>query len=443
MNSTVETGDIFSSVGEKKQQQEPRDEDQEEQDQDELILLKPLIDAINEFTFQVYVHKASSTEAPDTTNLVFSPLSLFSALKMCHSCADAESGRELARLLNLNNDARQLDAFIKRTCDNGRSSSSSSSSSRQQVVVDTKLTSCRFATKIYARENYLPAHVAETLSARHGAMLESTLANFEMIFEECEHFTRAELNESRHHMHMALVNSFELDAEWTAPLGHIPYDEAVDDADSAASTLANISDEERALLAHHMKPQTTMMIGYAHEPLGLALDVCELALGDNRKWSLTLLAPHAGRMAELEKQMSQPGFVDSVLDQLRLTQVCPILPKFSVSHTSELRSVLAALGARSLVDFEHRNDGLCLGRVVCKSSLSVDCTTVTARAETVFALSREPIRSSASSSVGCSLPPQSSSQQHLFEPSSPFIFLIRHRATRLVAFIGKMVTQTD
>jgi serpin B len=152
----------------------------------------------------------------------------------------------------------------------------------------------------------------------------------------------------------------------------------------------------------------------------------ELPYRDNELSMVILLPGRRDGLAAFEKGLTA-GKVDGLLKRLRATRVAVSLPRFEVTSQFKLNDALQSLGMRTAFiprganfsGMDGKDKKLFLQAVMHKAYVKVNEQGTEAAGATAVVIGQD------------SLPPQ-------FRADHPFVFLIRHKATGSILFLGRV-----
>lgn len=188
------------------------------------------------------------------------------------------------------------------------------------------------------------------------------------------------------------------------------------------------------------KPVTARMMhqkenfGYAETDELQALDLPY----KNYELSMTILLPKkTDGLAALEKTLTAES-VKALMDQIKPAEVDVTMPKFKFSSSFSLKDMLVAMGMTTAfeptgADFtgiaDAKDGPLYISAVLHKAFVAVDEEGTEAAAATAVMMA-----------AGCA--PMEPQKPKIFKADHPFVFLIRHKATGEILFMGRIADPT-
>ncbi len=215
---------------------------------------------------------------------------------------------------------------------------------------------------------------------------------------------------------LALANAIHLKAPWEEPFKtgrtvEAPFRIAVGEQ----------------VTAHFM--HQTKSLGYTGTD---EVQVLSLPYRDGRMSMLILLPRQEDGLEDLEARLA-PERLSSWLSDLRPTRVHVTFPRFEFESSFDLTGTLAAMGMPDAFDSEHADFSnmseleLFIGLVMHKAFVAVDEEGTEAAAATAVMMAL------------AAAPPRETIE---FRADHPFLFLIRHRDTGVILFLGRLANPT-
>ena len=379
--------------------------------------------AQNAFAFDFY--RGLRSADPKAENLFFSPYSIWSALLMAREGARGTTAEEMDALLRTKGVARgagwrRLQSQLQPpTFRDGHGKDAPTRPAYALTI----------ANALWGQTGY-PFHEAFTKSLR-----DEFGAPLERIDFGDEPAARARINgwveaQTRERIRdivpagvltpttrLVLANAIYFKAPWQ---------DAFQERWTKPGPFTGTDDKERTVLYMHRRG------GYAHASLdGIRAVALPYRTGATSMW---ILLPEAdGPLAELEQGLD-PERLDRLEKAMKWDDLDLYLPKWTFTMAKEISDILARLGMRSAfdprtADFSGMSESekLFIGAALHKAFVAVDEEGTEAAAATVLVMKGSAHR------------PQ---EPKTFRVDRPFVFLIRHRTTGAVLFLGRVTQPT-
>ncbi|MFH2052975.1 MAG: serpin family protein [bacterium] len=365
-------------------------------------------DATNQFGWDLY-HKLSATE---DGNLFYSPASIALALGMTWTGAKGPTAAEMARVLHLpDDDPGTLAAFQE------------------------------FLAALEPRRDAYELHIANRLFGRQGAgflptFLDGVAQGFGAPLQEVDFMGDPEASR-------ILINDWVAEQtrdrilDLLAP-GTIDRDTELV-LTNAIYFLAGWSEAFKEGLTSeaefHRPGDSAVAVPFMEKTESFRylendrVQVVALPYADHELEMVVILPRETAGLADLERGLTW-GEIEGWVDGLAARSVQVRLPRFELEGEFELGKVLADLGMPTAftgrADFSGMNGegGLFISKVVHKSFVKVDEQGTEAAAATAVVMKRTSI--------------EPMGEPVLFQADHPFLFMIKHRTTGAVLFMGKV-----
>lgn len=352
-------------------------------------------------------------------NLFFSPLSIQTALGMTYLGAEGKTREEMAKVLAISIGKERLEAAFAALLTQLNQESAGETGIKLQVV------NSLWAEKTYPILESYKQRVAKSYGAELKAVdfIQAAELARQNINQWVSDATQKKIEDLipqgvlTPETVLALVNAIYLKAGWSQPF-EVEHTEAALFFVDATSTV-----------------RVPMMQQTAYFPYfeDKKVQVLELPYkGDTT--SMILVLPKAKNgLAAVEKSMTTRSFGNYVRQVSKRTQnIAVSLPKFSITSQFELKKKLSALGMKDIFSPGTANlsgiDGtrnLFVSNVIHKTYIHVDEEGTEAAGATAVIIGRtgfvEPV---------------------LFRADHPFLFVIYHKATKSILFMGRVITPT-
>ena len=373
------------------------------------VCIDALTESINRFAFDFYGQAAVNA----LKNVVISPLSLFYLLKIFYLTSDEEKAEaELSRLLHLDANTNVNKSFLEK----------SFLTLLDKIKVNTGKDFFKLESSGYAKENFLPEKHVSKLAKNFGFDLDEKSDALASVY--CKMMSDYNENESlsstTNDLFLILSNLVEFDLEWKTGF----------DATSEKGTFTKSNNEKIKIELMRINRNRFM---YAKNPKGLPLRICEFPF-KNEALVFTLLLPEKNALTQIESLIDNTLF-NELIGHMKMTEVNSMLPKFEISDHYDLVKILNGLKADSLLDFNCKEDGLCIDKAFFKSQINVSYMSASGSSETNMVLSRNP------DEMHHSCVFDSSCEE--FNCQNPFMFYIRNVNTKLILFMGKLLVPTN
>ena len=373
-----------------------------------------LAKSLNEFAFDLYRQLAG----PNASNVFFSPYSLSVALAMTLAGARGRTAHEIARVLRVSPEHTDIHAALSAL------TTTLLGGPRNDYAITT-------ANGLWRQQGYSLRHeFLEVGQTSYGAACEALdfagqpAAARQRINQWVEEHTGGLIKDlvppGSLRGPLVLTNAVYFKGDWAAP-----FDErATDRARFRIAFLKRVPVQMMHVLAHA-----------AYADVGRA-QVLELPYGDGALSMVVLLPKRVGGLAALEAELSASRLAAWV-GALHRETVEVFLPRFRLVEHAELAQVLRALGMVTAfsdadADFSGMTGaqpGLRLSQVLHKAVVEVNEQGTEAGAGTAVTMSP----------TASPHPPPIP----VFRADHPFVFLIRHRESGCILFMGRVVTPTE
>jgi serpin B len=365
----------------------------------------------NAFAFDLY-HRLSSERG----NLFFSPYSIHAALAMTYTGARGGTATEMARVLHLGG---TREGVAEAHGDLAAELTAGTPKSYEMVV----------ANALFGQRGY-PFLEPFRATCRDGYRADLDSVDFAGATEAARRKindwvstrTRARIRELfapgglDASTRLVLANAVYFKGKWEEPFADAATREAPFDPGTGRKVAARFMNQRHRF-------------GYAETP---ELQLLEMPYEGDELSMVVLLPRNVGGLAALEATLTGSKMAD-LLASAASREVSVSFPKFELTSAFDLDENLRAMGmsaafSRQAADFSGMTDAgkLFIGVVVHKAYVDVD---------------EEGTEAAAATGVGMvltSMPAHPTS----FVADHPFLFLIRHRASGAILFLGRVVDPT-
>lgn len=354
--------------------------------------------------------------ASNRENLFVSPYSISTALAMAFAGADGSTRAQMAKVLHLPNDNPQIHTLV-----NALKNAISSHEEQSGFQL-------RIANRLWAQDGFpfLPAFLQTTKSDYQAEM---GLLNFKQTEEArktinlwVEQQTNQKVQELlapgvlNASTRLVITNAIYFKAGWSHPFNE------------------RLTSNDKFHVSESVDAEVPLMHQTHRLPYAEAenLQVLELPYGDNAELSMLVLLPkRPGDLADVEKLLTIEKF-EELVSKLKSNLVDAYLPKFKMTSEFNLSDTLKAMGM-SLAFSDQANfskmsssEPLAISAVIHKAFVDVREEGTEAAAATAVGIARSSIQIEPNKPV-------------TFRADHPFVFLIRHRPTNSLLFLGRLM----
>lgn len=179
---------------------------------------------------------------------------------------------------------------------------------------------------------------------------------------------------------------------------------------------------------------------YAKYPLGQPLKICEFPFDTNNEdLVFTLILPNKDSASTIESQLNA-SFFDQLIAEMRPVTINTTLPEFTIRHRVDIRETLSKLGNMSdLFESSGCRDGLFVSHAYFESAISVGSRSASLEHRNTLLMSRKDIETKQDVKLLSQLEEEGKEEQ-LVCYDNPFLFFIRNRRTKLILYLGKLVS---
>ena len=360
----------------------------------------------NRFSLDLYRNLASKND----DNLVFSPLSVSTALSMVLAGARTSTADEMNAALHVTLPSQQYHAAV-----GGVLGALNSSSPDFELSIANRLWAQQGAS---IRDEYL-----DVTHAQYGAGLESL--DFISATEPARQTINQWVEERTHdkireliprgaltpETALVLTNAIYFNGKWARPF----------DAETRAAPFSLANGEQRPVT---MMRQTS----YLRHATTADFEMLELPYRGGDQSLLVLLPRETDGLPALEANLTM-DLLDQTAELLQPAYVAVNLPQFKLDSMLGLNATLKELGIRQLFDESADLSGISPGdlsvdSVIHKAIIEVDTEGTTAAAATAVIIG-----------VTCACPPPT---PILFNADHPFLFALRDNRTDSILFMGRL-----
>ena len=180
---------------------------------------------------------------------------------------------------------------------------------------------------------------------------------------------------------------------------------------------------------------------YAKYPLGQPLKICEFPFDTNNEdLVFTLILPNKDSASSIESQLNAL-FFDQLIGEMRPVTINTALPEFTIRHRVDIREILSKLGNMSdLFASSGCRDGLFVSHAYFESSISVGSRSASVEHRNTFLMSRQDIETKQDVKLSHVEEEEEGKEEQLVCYDNPFLFFIRNRRTKLILYLGKLVS---
>lgn len=380
--------------------------------------LEALVAGNTEFALDMYRRIGGEGE-----NLFFSPFSLSTALAMVYAGARGTTESQMAEVLHYSLPADRLHpAFNWLDAQLGSEGSDDAQDDSQPFELSV-------ANAIWGQEGFeFVPDFLDTLARNYGAGLR--LLDFQADAESARLTINRWVAENTRDRIKDIISPGGLSAAVRLVLANAIYFKAdwqtqFEPANTRSQPFTLLDGTQVATdFMSHAKTET---LAYAS---GDGFQAVELPYRGGEV-SMLVLLPDEGRFIDFETHLSR-DLLDEVIAQAQPQPVRVILPKFEFESAFQAAEILAEMGmpdafCGGAVDFSGM-DGrgeLCIGQIYHKAFVAADEKGTEAAAASVVVME----------AAGLPL-----NEVVVFHADRPFIFIIRHKVTGSVLFIGRLVT---
>ena len=376
-----------------------------------------LIQSINKFAFDIYKQTSSSA----FENVVISPLSLFYLFKVFYLTSTNKTEKELSKLLHLEEAKVNKDSLEKSFLVLIENLKNSINNYKDLLGFKTgskfELNSKAYVRDVFLQENHLNM-LKNTFKFDLNESTSNLISKYEKVIESHEiskndHFSKIDL-------FLILENFIDFNFDWK-----VPFDVTIEKAVFTKSNNEKVKTE--LMLLKNLK------FFYSKNPRGLPIRICEFPFR-NENFAFTIILPEVGSFLYIESVLNFTLF-NQMVEEMKLTEVNSILPKFRISERSNLIKILQNLNADSITNFDYREHGLCLDKAFYNCEINVGYNSVMGNSSTSLFLSRN-----SDDSKDPNLFVHSCEE---FNCTNPFIFFIRDVKSKLIIQMGKLLVPTN
>jgi serpin B len=367
---------------------------------------EPLVQSNNRFAIDLY-HRLRRDGRGGDGNLFFSPYSISTAMGMAYAGSRGKTAEETAKALHFNQSPEALGNEFARL--------------NNAVAPSTmKIDKFRSANRLWGDSRFsVEKPFVESIKQDYGGDLEVVDFNRpalvaagvnEWVSKQTEGMIEHLLDEGSLNpgLPLVLINAVYFHGKWKSPFSR------------AATQASDFHGFERRYRIHMMHAQ--MDLNYAS--FG-NLQMLELPYQDSQM-SMLVLLPKQGRASFAELELQLPEMLDGLMSRLKKRDVMVSLPKFALQEQLRLEQTLAGLGIERAFD-ERLGDfsgitsqPLWIAALIHQAKVEVDEEGTRAAAVTGGAFGGSVARPT------------------LFEADRPFVFMIRHRPTGQIVFLGRL-----
>ena len=370
----------------------------------------------NRFSSDLYLKLAAQNRG----NLFVSPYSISTALTMTFAGAEGLTRTQMADVLHLPKDNPQIHSFVNELKNAIRS---------QDEKADFQL---QVANRLWAQENYkfLPAFLQTT---KTDYQAEIGLLNFKQS-EEARKTINQWVEQQTNQKIKELLSPGILDATTRLVITNTIYFKAAWSHPFNARLTSNDT--------FHVTESVDIEIPLMHQIRQLqffeaeGFQVLEMPYGISGELSMLILLPKkAGDLAEVEKQLTIEK-LEEIVAKLKPYLVKFSLPKFKMTSEFNLSETLKSMGMplafSDRADFSKMSSSerLMISAVIHKTFVDVNEAGTEAAAATAGGITRASIGDEPNKPV-------------VFRADHPFVFLIRHRHTNSVLFVGRLMNPKE
>jgi serine protease inhibitor len=380
--------------------------------------IESLIESINWLAFDVYNHK--STNSFD--NVVISPLSLFYMLKVLYLSSTNQTEEELSKLLHLESNARFNKSLLEKSFIILIENLKNSVHKNKDLFNGKTRSKFVLKSEAHVKDNFLQDGYKNVLKNSFKFDLHESSSSLNLMNDKI--LDKYEINKNdqfaKDDLFIILNNLIEFNFDWK-----MPFDVTVEKATFTKSNNQTVKTELMRL--------NNFKFLYAKHPKGLPIRICEFPFS-NENFAFTILLPENNCLTDIDNMLNLTLF-NQIIDEMKLTEVNSILPKFKITDRSNLIKILQSLHIDSLIDFKHRDHGLCFDKAIYNCEINVGYNSVMGSAETDLILSRNPDVSNDPNLFVHSC--------EKFDCTNPFIFFVRDVKTKLIIYMGKLLVPTN
>jgi serpin B len=374
-------------------------------------------DAVNAFSFDIF--KIFLSDSQNDGNVFTSPYSIFTALAMTYEGAKGTTAGEMKTVLNIEQNNESFHEYMR---------------SLYQYLNANEDYNISTANALWVKENYpLLDGYKNLILTYYGG--NST----DMDFSDPEHaanIINGWIENKTHNLIKNLISAGDIDPIFTRLIltnaiyfkatWQIQFDEK-----NTSEKPFELSDEESIDVETMRFIGTDDQFNYTENEI---MQILELPY-TGHEISMTILLPKDGyTIRDIIGSMNHESYKE-LLDSMNSTELDIYLPKFTIkTPLYTLNTYLKELGMPTAftgdADFSGMNGvgELCISSVLHKAFIEVNEEGTEAAAATAITM------------VTSAYPDQNVSQRIVFDADHPFIFLIQHKTTGTILFMG---TVTD
>jgi serpin B len=373
-------------------------------------------DAVNAFSFDIFKKFLNDTQ--NEGNIFTSPYSIFTALAMTYEGAKGTTADEMKKVLNIEQNNESFHEYMQ---------------SLYQYLNTNKDYNISTANALWIKENYpvLDEYKNLILTYYGGNSTDMNFSNPERAAK----IINGWIENKTHNLIKNLISPANIDPVSTALIltnaiyfkgtWQIQFDEK-----NTTEKPFKISEEKSTDVETMRFIETHNQFNYTENEI---MQILELPYTGN-EMSMTILLPKEGyTIQDIIRSMNHVSYKE-LIDSMNKTELDIYLPKFKIeTPLYTLNNYLTELGMPTAftgdADFSGINGfgGLCISSVLHKAFIEVNEKGTEAAAATAV-------------TMVTSAPGPNLSQRIVFDADHPFIFLIQHKTTGTILFMG---TVTD
>jgi serpin B len=372
-------------------------------------------DAVNAFSFDIFKKFLNDTQ--NVGNIFASPYSIFTALAMTYEGAKGTTANEMKYVLNIEQNNESFHEYMR---------------SLYQYLNTNKTYNISTANALWIKENYplLKAYKNLILTYYGGNSIDMNFSNPEHAAE----IINGWIENKTHNLIKNLISSGNIDpintdliltnAIYFKGTWQIQFDEK-----NTTEKPFNISKEKSTDVKTMRFIGTHNQFNYTENQI---MQILELPYTGN-EMSMTILLPKEGYTTQdIIRSMNHVSYKE-LIDSMNKTELDISLPKFKIeTPLYTLNTYLKELGMSTAftadADFSGINGfgQLCISSVLHKAFIEVNEKGTEAAAATAVVM------------VTSAYPGQNVTQRIVFNADHPFIFLIQHKTTGTILFMGEV-----
>jgi serine protease inhibitor len=372
-------------------------------------------DAVNAFSFDIFKKFLNDTQ--NEGNVFTSPYSIFTALAMTYEGAKGTTADEMKKVLNIEQNNESFHEYMQ---------------SLYQYLNNNKDYNISTANALWIKEGYpfLDEYKNLILTYYGGNSTEMNFSNPERAAK----IINGWIENKTHNLIKNLISSGNIDPVLTALIltnaiyfkgtWQVQFDEK-----NTTERPFEISKEESVNVETMRFIGTKDQFNYTENEM---MQVLELPYTGN-EISMTILLPKEGyTIQDIIRSMNHENYKE-LIDSMNNTELDVYLPKFTIeTPVYNLNTYLIGLGMPTAftgdADFSGMNGfgQLCISGVLHKAFIKVNEEGTEAAAATAVIM------------VTSAYPGQNTSQRIVFDADHPFIFLIQHKTTGTILFMGEI-----